>query len=447
VDPETGNLITNASNLLPLKAQSLDVVGLITGDGSGLTNLVDAMSSSRLDELETRSNAWNSAVSDLGLLTSDLETHYVQKAGDTLSGNLTVQGNLNAGALRANTYKLPQTFVGGYDSLKKGELTAPSFAGWSNVFQGSAVDVVEYWDGTGWQSWTTDPNGVTTAHFAKLFDGDVTDGIKPDSSRYKWRVTFTQPASPSSVWFGGGVVAINQMWATGGAKAAEVTVEYYNDNAKWAGGYPPGRPVDTFVEVNRFFTLGAGSIGGTKTHSYGMSYDVGLVHTPMNRWRVTVDFGSALSNDQNVRNLRALSSALEKGTYLGYPMQVRNATDLEFKGTLKPQVSGQDLGTSSKRWNLFVDTLDVAGTLTGDGSGLTNLNAVTTETDPIWTAEKADYSTTAESDARYLNATDETVNISGNLSVQGQIIGDGSALYFTPRGDLSMGVHTNGLAH
>jgi len=223
VDPETGNLITNTANLLPLKAQSLDVAGLITGDGSGLTNLqvegrvsqVESQISgigdqlsvtsnqvfdveSQISNLESQTNSWNSAVSDLGLLTSDLQTHYLKNSDDTLTGNLTVEGNLEAGTVRANTYRLPQTFVGAYNSLDRGELTAPAFAGWSDVFQGSTFDTVEYWDDA-WMTWTTDANGVTAANFARLFDGDETVGIKPELSRYKWRVTFTIPGF--STWY------------------------------------------------------------------------------------------------------------------------------------------------------------------------------------------------------------------------------------------------------
>jgi len=78
VDPETGAVITNAANLLPLRVQSLDSAadvnaagnvvagGLFIGDGGGLTNLP----------------------------TQAFDARYLQQSGGTITGTLTVNGIL-----------------------------------------------------------------------------------------------------------------------------------------------------------------------------------------------------------------------------------------------------------------------------------------------------------------------------------------------------------------
>lgn len=83
--------------------------------------------------------------------------------------------------------------------------------------------------------------------------------------------------------------------------------------------------------------------------------------------------------------------------------------------------------------------LDVTGTLSGDGSGLTNLNVITTETDPLWTAEKENYLTSGDAEQTYLPKAGGTVE--GDLAVQGALV----AWYIPPQGDLLMGGYTNGL--
>jgi hypothetical protein len=86
VDPETGAVITNAVNLLPLKVQSLTTVGDIVtggkfiGDGSELTNL--NISSSSLPT----SGVWNAA----GMtITNATLTGHVSVSSLTVQGEFT----------------------------------------------------------------------------------------------------------------------------------------------------------------------------------------------------------------------------------------------------------------------------------------------------------------------------------------------------------------------
>jgi hypothetical protein len=99
VDPETGSVITNSANLLPLKAQSLTTVsnivagGTFVGNGSGLTNL--------------NANSFSGVISASSLPTSGfwnasgVTITNVSLAGNvavnslTVATNLTVQGTIS----------------------------------------------------------------------------------------------------------------------------------------------------------------------------------------------------------------------------------------------------------------------------------------------------------------------------------------------------------------
>jgi len=110
VDPETGEVITNALNLISLKAESLTTVSNITaggtfiGDGSGITNLpvqaqldalITVVSNSPAATITTNQIAsWNSG----GTLAAN-----VQVSGGivNVSTNLTVQGAVHAESISA----------------------------------------------------------------------------------------------------------------------------------------------------------------------------------------------------------------------------------------------------------------------------------------------------------------------------------------------------------
>lgn len=97
VNPETGEAITNAFNLLPLRAQSVEA-GFFSGDGSGLTNLpvqaqVDAWIAAASNSPAAAITAddiasWNSG----GMLASTLE---VSGGTVNIASNLTVQGTIH----------------------------------------------------------------------------------------------------------------------------------------------------------------------------------------------------------------------------------------------------------------------------------------------------------------------------------------------------------------
>ncbi len=117
VDPETGTIITNSANLLPIKAQSLessaDIVaasnivagGTFIGDGSGLTNLsVEVFNGTiQADQIEggaisasvmPTSGVWNAS----GLtITNPVLAGQIQVDGETLniSTNLNVDGTIS----------------------------------------------------------------------------------------------------------------------------------------------------------------------------------------------------------------------------------------------------------------------------------------------------------------------------------------------------------------
>jgi len=128
---------------------------------------VDATSSSRLDELETRSNAWNTAyttatnnASDLGLLTLDLPTRYVQKTGDTITGNLTIQSNLVVeGIFTAGTMTL-------------GAASSNTTIAGSMAWNGSAIEV---FDGSYWHDVAQIEKGQEGFETLYTFDGDSAD--------------------------------------------------------------------------------------------------------------------------------------------------------------------------------------------------------------------------------------------------------------------------------
>jgi hypothetical protein len=101
VDPETGDVITNATNLLSLKAQAVETTGDITaggmfaGDGSGLTNLnAESISGTLPSSILPSAGAWNAA--GLTIQNATLSGD-IQVAGETLtiSTNLTVQGTIS----------------------------------------------------------------------------------------------------------------------------------------------------------------------------------------------------------------------------------------------------------------------------------------------------------------------------------------------------------------
>ncbi len=105
VDPETGAVITNAANLLPLKAQSLTTAsnivagGSFIGNGTGLTNLnANALSGSISASSLPTSGVWNA----VGVTITNANL-----AGDvtisslTVSTNLTVQGTVEADSISA----------------------------------------------------------------------------------------------------------------------------------------------------------------------------------------------------------------------------------------------------------------------------------------------------------------------------------------------------------
>jgi len=114
VDPETGAVITNSANLLPLKVQSITAAsnivagGMFVGDGSGLTNLsVDVFSGTiQADQIEggalsssvmPTSGVWNAS----GLTISNpVLAGQIQVSGEslTVSTNLTVEGTISGDA-------------------------------------------------------------------------------------------------------------------------------------------------------------------------------------------------------------------------------------------------------------------------------------------------------------------------------------------------------------
>lgn len=90
VDPETGAVITNSANLLPLKAQSLTAVsnivagGSFIGDGSGLTNVnVSSLNGTISASSLPTSGTWNAA----GVTVSNLTVNSV-------AGNVAAMTNL-----------------------------------------------------------------------------------------------------------------------------------------------------------------------------------------------------------------------------------------------------------------------------------------------------------------------------------------------------------------
>lgn len=98
VDPETGAIITNAANLLSLKAKSLTAVsnivtgGRFIGDGSGLTNLnVDSLSGSISAASLPTSGVWNAA----GVTITNATLADSTQTSLTITSNLTVQGTIS----------------------------------------------------------------------------------------------------------------------------------------------------------------------------------------------------------------------------------------------------------------------------------------------------------------------------------------------------------------
>lgn len=104
VDPETGIVISNAANLLPLKAQSLTAVsnivasGSFIGNGSGLTNLnVNSLSGSINASSLPTSGVWNAS----GVtITNAVMTGQTSIRSLTVTSNLAVNGTL-VGTLNA----------------------------------------------------------------------------------------------------------------------------------------------------------------------------------------------------------------------------------------------------------------------------------------------------------------------------------------------------------
>jgi hypothetical protein len=103
----------------------------------------------------------------------------------------------------------------------------------------------------------------------------------------------------------------------------------------------------------------------------------------------------------------------------------------------------ETFSTTNKQFTVYAENgiRLLGGPISGDGSGLTNLNVVAEESDPVWSAEKSDYLTTTDADSRYLQESGGTV--SGDLTVQGSFV----AMYIPPQGDLSMGSYTNGVSY
>jgi len=116
VSPETGEVITNAANLLSLKAESLTTVSNVTaggqfvGDGSGLTNLnVESLSGTIRAANLPSTGTWNA--SGLTIQNANLSGDVlVQGTSLSVSSNLTVQGTI-----RGNGSGLSNVAAGGAD--------------------------------------------------------------------------------------------------------------------------------------------------------------------------------------------------------------------------------------------------------------------------------------------------------------------------------------------
>jgi len=104
-----------------------------------------------MSNVESQTNSWDSAVSDLGLLTLDLPTRYVQKTGDTMTCDLTITSNLTAGTL---TFGIAST---------------------TNATAGTVVwseSELQLFDGDAWQSLISAEASLTNMSALYTFDGD-----------------------------------------------------------------------------------------------------------------------------------------------------------------------------------------------------------------------------------------------------------------------------------
>lgn len=426
VDPETGAVITNAANLLPLKAQSLTAVsnivagGSFIGDGSQLINLNgNAFSGVISASSLPTSGVWNAA----GVTITNAVL-----AGQSSMRSLTVISNLTvSNAVVAKQFRVANSTIGSY-SESSAILAGSGNAMSNNVYNSAIVAGVNNamsgkysFIGAGWEN-------------KALQDYTVVGGGRYNHATNEY----------AFVGGGRGNHAYGLYSAIGGGQENEVKEPY----TSVGGGYRNG----VYGEK--------GSIAGGGDNQINAPYGA-IGGGRNNRISGTNAYAGILGGVNNTAaGYAATVGGGEENVASGsYSWAAGRCARAIHEGAFVWSDSGTNLfqSVTSNEFAVYArgGLRLVGGRFIGDGGGLTNLAAgIVQESDPVWGSSSNLYYSKDAADARFVSLTEYSAYTNAvesrlggaliaqtNLTVQGAF----TALYVPPQGDLLMGRFTNGV--
>lgn len=407
VDPETGVVITNAANLLPLKAQSLTVVsniaagGTFIGNGSGLTNLNAGFfnGSFSASSLPT-SGVWNAA----GVtITNAVMAGQTSIKSLTVTSNLTVNGTL-AGLLN----------MGGNSISNAGNIYSTGNANISNAVIAKQFRVSNSTIGSYSES-STILAGSGNAMSNNVYNSAIVAGVNNAmSGKYSF--------------IGSGLEnkALHDYTVVGGGRYNHATNEYafvgggrgnhsYGIYSAIAGGFE-NKAEEQYASIG----------GGYRNEVYAEKGSIsGGGDNEINAPYGTV--GGGRNNRINGTNLYISILGGVNNAATGYSSTIAGGEENTASGNYSFSAGryARALHEGAFVWsdsstNVFQSITNnefavyargglrlAGGRFIGDGGGLTNLTVgISQESDPVWSSNSYLYYQKTESDALFVSLTD-----------------------------------------
>ncbi len=407
VDPETGVVITNAANLLPLKAQSLTVVsniaagGVFVGNGSGLTNLNAGFFSGSLNasSLPT-SGVWNAS----GVtITNAVMSGQASIKSLTVTSNLTVSGTL-AGLLNA----------GGNIISNVGSMYVTGNANISNTVVAKQFRVSSSTIGS-YSTSSTVLGGSGNTISNKVYNSAIVSGV----NNY-------MAGDCSFIGAGMENMALDDYTTVSGGRYNLATNEY-----AFVGGGRGNHSYGAYSAIsggdeNKAEAGWVTISGGYRNEAYAEKSSISgggdnQINAPFgfigggenNQINGTNSYGSILGGvDNSSEGYAAVAAGGEGNSANGHYSFVagRYARALH-EGAFVWSDSSTNVFQSVTNNEFAVYARGglrlVGGRFIGDGGGLTNLTVgISQESDPVWSSNSHLYYQKAESDALFVSLTD-----------------------------------------